>query len=473
MSRPRSGLGIAVAAIGIVFLGATAHAQELIDCPASPAGAPGQPQPTLSRQMFSDVCFLNPDPVGEFPAPILFDDFAWRSFLAMVWPAKQGQRGQPDASLRLDAPRHAAVFETLKSEWEVFQKDGQAPQVWNQYGGALPCDIPGPLAYGDMVLAAFSKFDSVFQSTGSALSGALVSQNGKYVRYSTGLNEKLFQHIADGKFYIAANLKSFTPFAAGAVRVKAAWIEMDGIEKPERFHTRQAWLLDRTTNRCEQKQVGLVGLHIVVKTPSIPQWVWATFEHVDNVPGPHTTKPFTFNSDDGKPMPAKNPIQCDPTRPCPATPPTPYNVERMIPILGEPPADANFAFSTSDTNDKYRAMLASQYPSSPWRNYQLVMAQWPLHPNRPDLTGGVADTFPGTPGIPGMPQTASSNTAIETFLQNNPATGCMSCHNHARQYDFVSSLLTRPYVPDPSALPAGHVEALNKVKTMFDSQFQR
>jgi len=72
-----------------------------------------------------------------------------------------------------------------------------------------------------------------------------------------------------------------------------------------------------------------------------------------------------------------------------------------------------------------------------------------------------------------MPQTASSNTAIETFLQNNPATGCMPCHNHARQYDFVSSLLTRPYVPDPSALPAGHVEALNKVKTMFDSQFQR
>jgi hypothetical protein len=389
----------------------------------------------------------------------------------MVWPAKQGQRGQPDTSMRLDAPRRAAVFETLKSEWEVFQKDGLAPQGWNQYGGALPCDIPGALAYGDIVLAAFSKFDSVLQA--GAFSGPLVSQNGRYVRYSAGFNEKLFRHLADGKYYIRKNLENFTPFDAGSIRVKAAWIELEGIEKPERFHTRQAWLLDRVTNRCEQKQVGLVGLHIVVKTPSIPQWVWATFEHVDNVPGPHATKPFTFNKGDGKPMDAKNPVQCDPAHPCPATPPPAYNVERTTPILGEPPANANFAFSTSETNDKYRALLASQYPSSPWRNYQLVMTQWPLHPNRPNLTGGVADTFPGTPGIAGIPPTASANTVLETFLQASPATGCMSCHNVARKYDYVSSLLTRPYVSDTSGLPTDHVEALNRVKTMFDGGAQK
>ena len=30
--------------------------------------------------------------------------------------------------------------------------------------------------------------------------------------------------------------------------------------------------------------VGLVGLHVVQKTKQLPQWMWATFEHVDNAP---------------------------------------------------------------------------------------------------------------------------------------------------------------------------------------------
>jgi hypothetical protein len=483
MSRSRGDPGFAWAVLGLCLLAApAASAQELISCPA-PTGSPGQPQPAISHQMFSDVCFLNPDPYGPVPATILFDDFAWRSFLALVWPARQGQRGEPDSSLRLDASGRPAVFETLKSEWEVFQKDGQAPKSWNEYGGALPCEMPGSLAFGDMILAAFAKFDSVLQAKSTGFSGALVSQNGKYVRYSSGFNEKLFQHIADGKFFIAKDLHdNFTPFPPESIRVKAAWIEMDGIEKPERFHTRQAWLLDRATNRCEQKLVGLVGLHIVAKTPSIPQWVWATFEHVDNVPGPHATRPFTFNKGDGAPMPDRNPIVCDPAHPCPATPAAPYNVERLHPILGEPPADVNFEFSTADTNSKYRALLARDYPNLPWQNYQVVMTQWPIHPNRQDLDGSVENTFPGTDAVPVTCRTdaadpacptASANSTIETFLQKSTATGCMSCHLIAKGYDYVSSLLTRPYVPDGSALPTDHAAALSRMKNMFNTDSGR
>src|SRR5262249_14159193 len=145
MSRLQAHLGFALAALAVCLLAApAASAQELIDCPA-PAGTPGRPQPTISSQMFSDVCFLNPDPFGALPAPIFFDDFAWRSFLALVWPARQGQRGRPDSSLRLDAPHRPVVFETLKAEWEVFQKDGWDPVSWNDYGGVLPCEIPGNL----------------------------------------------------------------------------------------------------------------------------------------------------------------------------------------------------------------------------------------------------------------------------------------------------------------------------------------
>src|SRR5208283_5128035 len=35
---------------------------------------------------------------------------------------------------------------------------------------------------------------------------------------------------------------------------------------------------------CGKRDVALVGLHIVVKTQYRPQWIWSSFEHVDNVP---------------------------------------------------------------------------------------------------------------------------------------------------------------------------------------------
>ena len=32
--------------------------------------------------------------------------------------------------------------------------------------------------------------------------------------------------------------------------------------------------------------MGLVGLHIAHKTQHAPQWIWSTFEQVDNYKGP-------------------------------------------------------------------------------------------------------------------------------------------------------------------------------------------
>jgi len=73
-----------------------------------------------------------------------YDDFSWRSFIALAWPAKDGERGVPDGGLTLgSAAGRPTVFETFKSEWELFQKDGQDPKDWNEYGGLIPCDVSG------------------------------------------------------------------------------------------------------------------------------------------------------------------------------------------------------------------------------------------------------------------------------------------------------------------------------------------
>jgi len=388
--------------------------------------------------MLSDVCFIVQFPIGSLPI-LLFDDFSWRSFIALAWPAKDGERGAPDSGLTLgSAAGRPTVFETLKSEWELFQKDGRDPKDWNEYGGLIPCDVPG-LAFGDVVLAGSSKFDNIIQSGGS---GPLLAQNRTFVRYTSGFNEKLFRHIADGGFFRRANLGNFTPLPAGTIRVKSAWVDMQDIERPERFHTRDAWLFNLATGQCEKKAVGLVGLHIVTKTPTHPQGIWSTFEHIDNVPAPQASRPLTFNKGDGAPMPASNPITCFEPANCPQ--PEPYNVERITKIhdMGN--------FSTARTNDRYRAMLAEKYPNSPWRNYQLVMTQWPLRRNRPDLDGGPGNTFPGTGSspIPGVPNdaTAFANTTMETFRQEHVAgNGCMGCHNAAKSRDLVFSLSVRAF----------------------------
>ena len=78
-----------------------------------PTKATGQvPTPVItSSTVPSDVAI----PAGFTDNPIaFFDDYSWRTFIAMIWPAKTGQRGQPDTSQTIDGtgPR---VFDTYKS----------------------------------------------------------------------------------------------------------------------------------------------------------------------------------------------------------------------------------------------------------------------------------------------------------------------------------------------------------------------
>jgi len=123
----------------------------------------------------------------------------------------------------------------------------------------------------------------------------LIAQNGTFVRYLAAYNEPEFTSILSNKWYLAANLPQNQSLLGdritvpvGSLNVKSSWIDMRNIPHPERYHTRTAWLQDPISGTCSTNPVivGLVGLHIVQKTPSRPQWIWSTFEQVDNVPPP-------------------------------------------------------------------------------------------------------------------------------------------------------------------------------------------
>lgn len=406
----------------MISMSSRARAQEFEHCPAT---VTMPPKATVSEKILDDVCI----PGGFGGNPIdFFDDYSWRAFLGLVWPAKADERGIPDATAKLSDKGRPLVFETFKSDWEIFQPQGAVPAAWNSVGGTNPCKL-ADLASNDLVLAAFSKFDNLGQAGfGPPLVGPLVAQNRTYVRYQTAFNKIEFDQIDKDKLYLRSSLQGTKVLRPGAIDIKAAWIDMTGIVHPERFYTREAYLLDLATDTCSKTRVGLVGLHIVQKTASRPQWIWSSFEQVDNVLEDHSQTPATFDAGDGVAMPSGNPYVFPPQIQVPA----PFNANRLKAIHE----------NTKKTNEIYRKMLAET--GAPWQFYKLVVTQWPLSVADPSKDGKPTNTFPGK----GSDQTSFANLTMETFDQKSVGTGCMNCHNATRERtDFLWSLNTRAFPP--------------------------
>lgn len=231
--------------------------------------------------------------------------------------------------------------------------------------------------------------------------------------------------------------------------VKSAWIEMAGVPNADAYHKRTAWVRPPAGGACVPIEVGLVGLHIVKKTPLRPQWIWSTFEHVDTVPDDGPDRPLIYNNRSGVAMSSANPYR-DPED----VVQEPTNIDRVKPIAAE----------TAQTNARYWQALPA---NSLWRNYRLVMTQWPRSVGRPDLGGGAGNSVPGT----GMDRTAFANVTMEPFEQRAVATsGCMACHNrHRPDTDYVFSVFDRPLDRDTSHLVAPAIsspEALRQLREL-------
>ncbi len=92
---------VALACLPLVVSAARATAQA---CPDPPLVS------VSSSVVPADVCV----PSGFGGNPIqFFDDFSWRSFVALVWPALDGQRGTPDPA-QTASGKGPRVFETYK-----------------------------------------------------------------------------------------------------------------------------------------------------------------------------------------------------------------------------------------------------------------------------------------------------------------------------------------------------------------------
>jgi hypothetical protein len=421
----------------------------IVTAAAANNGCPDRPtKSTASSAIPADVCI----PDGFIDVPVnYFDDFAWRAFLALVWPAAPGHRGLAEANKAVGSPG-PRVFETLKSMWEVFHEDGSAPAPGFQvYDAAASNACKVQPQFGDLVLASFSGIDDIGQAGAGEIAGPLAAQNGRYVRYQTLYNQEAFDFIVRNRYYLRSNLpkvpspRPATPvieFPIGSIVLKAAWLDMAGFpaEQVKRYYTRGAIVRDPDTGGCSRVTVGLVGLHIVQKTPSRPQWIWSSFEQIDSVPPSRFGDPvkFTFHDGGKSPMPAENPLSLVPLAKQPVAP---FNVER--------PFFAKVHPKTELTNYQYQELLKGTV----WQYYGIVVTQWPrmegnqARPVPPTLNGDITNTFPGAGAI-----SAFANVSMETFDQGRPQLGCMSCHNQARlPADFMWSVLDHAYPAKYSA----------------------
>jgi hypothetical protein len=394
----------------------------------------------------ADVCI--PDPFTALTIDF-FDDYSWRAFVSMVWPAAKGRRGIADDRLPPGGagPR---VFETFKSLWEVFHQDGSAPAEFDAYEPAAQNACRAATGFGSLVLASFNGIDDIGQAGIGELTGPLVAQNGRYVRYQTLYNKIAYDFIVSHRYYLRASLPEVpsprpalpvVQFPFGSIAIKAAWLDLKGLpsDQQRRFYTRSALVKDPGTGKCSTIRVGLVGLHIVQKTPTRPQWIWSSFEQADSIPlFQGGVGKFTFNDGTPAPMPAENPL---PLVPLARQPARPFNVLRS--------RNAPVHEKTSFTNQRYHQLLAATV----WKNYNLITTQWPLLtgnqavPVPATQTGEIFFTFPGT-GAGSSAASAYSNVTMETFDQSRPELGCMSCHNQARLgADFMWSVLDHAWPP--------------------------
>lgn len=278
---------------------------------------------------------------------VVVNDFAWRVFVALNWPA-DSQQGTPLSDKKIgqepDAPR---VWEFYCNRDQVLRPVGEAPIVPTK---SFTCPDNHKLTVRLTEAGKVTEKDK-FNAAVTAVSSSppdekgeltipheeidagnqipLVDQQGNYVINEIRISPDEFAQIFNNKWYDADNLEQFndsdkkfefvcseyqsgfTGFPCsnygqnGAIEIKAAWRVFDEPKSEEersryekekaRYYTTKRQLsipaeISVTGQPLSQEvEVGLIGFHIAHKT-SEQGWIWSTFEQVDNVPADTSTQ---------------------------------------------------------------------------------------------------------------------------------------------------------------------------------------
>jgi hypothetical protein len=199
------------------------------------------------------------------------DEYAWRLFVALNWPADAD--GNPDRSARLGAER-PVVWESWASASSVYRQEGGDPGAWSATR----------LAQSDPARRFEALPGQRLNNLRHPVAGVMVpvadpiasAQRLTEIRFNRASFEfiraqQLYDLEGQLRAYAAGRPLSFPP---GATNVKAKWRPIEERQRA-RYFTVELTLADGS-----RRLYGLTALHIVSK--DLPHWFWSTFEHVDN-----------------------------------------------------------------------------------------------------------------------------------------------------------------------------------------------
>jgi hypothetical protein len=409
---------------------------------AAQAQAPGcQAPPGLSFPAVSSTLPYDATLGTQAELQQAFDIFSWASFVALNWPSNPD--GTPMDGPITSNPTAPRVWEAYIDASGVFKSQGAPPDPWggtNTFLASLATDYK----QGRKVL--FSPSKDVLSLVNQANFGKIklppiADLNGKYVFYEIHLNKPEYDYIVcptqpgqlpcpgsinlyslEGQTAFLSNTNAAISFpqgsssamSYGAIEVKAAWKQLGPGDDPTKFYTVVATLIDPVTgDQIPDVTMGLVGLHIITRTNSAPQWVWSTFEHVANAPDAPTSDAqpppppagshFNFN-DPTKTQPASG-YGFQPQNTQPVANPQPTQITRVL----------NNTLINNQGTQCLNSTMQANLTGTVWANYRLVTTQWPA------LNKGVLQFIPST----------LTNTTMETYVQNQGGS-CMDCHSIAQ-----------------------------------------
>jgi hypothetical protein len=445
-----------------------------------------------------------------------FDNMAWQMFVALNWAASATKQTAA-VGLTAKGPR---VWQKYRKVSSLFGNSPVTAKCSNPTG--LPVLLIGSDGSGNTE----PNNEEYFQASTNL---PLIDINGNWAIFERRVNDVEAQYLLapNGQTSLTLTTQtgqtnfigvypkgaSFTPSGPtplskqGSIEIKTAWRIIDSSkgDNPSRYYTQTAIvavpgdLVSGGQQVCATVTVGLVGMHIIQRNPLVtprngnllPQWIWATFEHVDNAPmaqfpcnvrngcGKNPSTNWINQPSCGPALPAQSVrysfykqnagVQGTNIRPAPSSsskaPHFPWNSKAPYAQGGTTPATAmpqvarcwSIYSTTMQLNSQWRNKLNSY--NTPFQNYMLIGTQW----------GGSIEPEVGNPlpvnAIPAM----LSNMTLETYIQNYtgsdtnlPGPGsCVGCHSGA-------ALVVKPYPQsDFSFLPllAEPATARSKIKT--------
>lgn len=264
-------------------------------------------------------------------------EFAWEQFIAANWPAvvqtgAVNTRGVPNPASVFGDQSGPLVWHTYRSKVEMFTNNppgtsynsttqslqfdfDAAPQYPYQLSvssGVSPA--PASTAWINLDETTQIGLDQLFAgSTPLPYPSPTHNSQPQQIRYLAKVNRPYFNYVtANGLFnhgtdpngvsynqyllnYRTAIATNQQPAAGnpivqlpvGTVMVKSAWRLLGPNDQASHYHTTTVRFYEKNSSGqivyYQEQNWGMIALHIVVKTPSAPAFIFATFEQADNI----------------------------------------------------------------------------------------------------------------------------------------------------------------------------------------------